>query len=185
MATTDLRLRALGLLALAFCLAACGGSDPKPAPDSVTKPTKPTQYMETARLFWFNEPRWQAHPDPDARHIVPVKQAGTTWTGDPRDYEKACGTHFLFDDGNVYFGLTPNGERIETPNADERTNYDWLRSNPKRWGAFNSWLLDPAIVKAAADPGQSATDLVRDGDVGDTSGCPDAARKVAALLAKK
>ena len=137
-------------------------------------------------MMWNGQSLWLKDPDPHVLHIAPVKANGRTWTGDPHDYEQACDRKFVFSNDAIqsFDGFPPGGDLDDISGPNKHTYYDWLRSDAKRWGAFNSWLLDPAIIKAAADPGQSATDLVRDGDVGDTSGCADASAKVAQQLAK-
>lgn len=187
-ATTDRWRGGLVVLALLGTLTACGGSEDNsadpPSPSPTAMPAEPSQYMNLARNLWSTQHQWEQHPDPQVLHIAPVKADGTTWTGDPKTYEQACGTHFVFEDDTLksYDGYAPGGDISDVQGAEKHTYYDWLRSDPKRWGAFNAWLLDPAIVKAADPSDPTGADLVSKGEVGGTSGCPDAAAKVAALL---
>lgn len=172
--------------ALLLATAACGGADPaeKHAGSGMgPEPWGPSSYMDKARGLWdlATEQKKAAFRDPKTMRP-------STTAGDPRLYEKACGVRFTLADGTLpEWSDAPDGTKLShlAKGFPDGTYYDWLRSDPKRWGAFNAWLLDPAIVKAAAAPGQSAADLVRGGAVGSTSGCPDASARVARLLAKK
>jgi hypothetical protein len=127
--------------------------------------------MEDARRTW-NSFR-------DDQPFQPYRDGNRRWVGDPRDYERVCGAEFLLPDDSIpaFYGAPDGGEDA----ADGPTYYEWLQADPERWGAFNAWLNDPAVVYNLA-PSAENFDLGYGREqerTGDPSACPDAAEQVA------
>lgn len=155
------------LLAGLVLLGACGDdSDP---PREETEPRYPSFYMryavEAHNRAWADERlAWK-----------PVRVDGRVWKGDPRRYEEVCGARFLARDGTIPdLDEPPDGSGGTDPSADSW--YQWLRSEPKKWAAFNAWLRDPAVA-AYVEPHARAAEGGRGGnamELGDSSACVDA-----------
>lgn len=153
----------VGLLLAGTLLGGCSGDDPEPEP-TVVEPEYPTAYIEMAVDLWNLEQQ-----DDDARAWRPVTQDGRRWRGDPRTYEKVCGARFLDEDGLVPDLRAP----LEGTTGPEQTWYDWLRTQPEAWAAFNAWLQDPAVRKVVGPHARVRDHGVRDDplEVGDASAC--------------
>ena len=169
---------AVAALLLSAVLAGCddqaGSGDPDDQPSSpaaAVTPTVPTSYMEDARRAWN---RYRGD-----RPFQPYRDGDLRWVGDPRDYERVCGAEFLLPDDSIpAFYAAPDGAE---DTGDGPTYYEWLQSDPERWGAFNAWLNDPAVLSNLAPQAENFGLGYgrRQGLTGDPSACPGAARQVA------
>lgn len=153
------------LLALAGC-----GSTPTSTDDTTdVRPTAFTTYMDLAVRTYDTDPG-------SPTNFTPVTKDGRTWTGDPRTYEKVCAATFLAKDGSVpALGGAPDGS--ELAKAGDETYYAWLQRHPDKWGAFNAWLRDPAVVGTIGPLAERASTGVGfdlDKQVGDASRCTHA-----------
>lgn len=154
---------ALLLCCLLWALTACSSSAPRPAPSStVIEPDVPSEYMYGATLSY------NAAKENGGRPFTPVRQDGRIWTGLPAYYEKLCGVRITEPDGRM-------------PDLMKPGVYEALQHATKRWGAFNAWLLDPAVQASILEGALRSGDTSLSEAVGSTAGCPAAQRMQAKL----
>ena len=167
---------------LAIGLAACTGGA-RPAPTAAAQ-----EHVDWDLAGYSGQAigLWNAAVERGEQGELTYDFDSVRWTGDPREYAKVCGIELTLPDGTLPVFSGAAEEQWKASHAGVSYS-DWIEAEPARWGAFNAWLRDPAVLEwnwygsnTYARIAGSKTPALDDA-VGPDSGCPGAFEKVREL----